>query len=135
MISLFSGTPGAGKSLHLACILYNRMRMFKRPIIGNFNCDFSRIKHPRGTYVYCDNLDLTPDYLIKYSNEYSESIGRRVKEGEILLVIDECQIIFNSFYSHVICSGTKISNHIIPRRLFFKQIQYSSFYISYSITN
>lgn len=96
MISLFSGTPGAGKSLHLACMLYNRMKFFKRPIIGNFQCDFSHIKHAKGEYVYCDNLELTPEYLIKFSRDYSEKIGRRVKEGEILLCIDECQIIFNS---------------------------------------
>lgn len=96
MISLFSGTPGAGKSLHLASILYNRMRFFKRPIVGNFNCDFSKIKNPKGTYVYCDNMQLSPQFLIDYSNDYSEKIGRRVKEGEILLCIDECQILFNS---------------------------------------
>lgn len=40
-----------------------------------------------------DNSDLTPDKLIKFSQYYSQIKGRRVKEGEILLVIDECQIL------------------------------------------
>lgn len=96
MISLYSGTPGSGKSLHLASRLYNRISFVKAPTIGNFACDFSAIKSPRGEYVFVSNLDLTPDYLIKYSQEYSKKVGRRVKEGEILLVIDECQILFNA---------------------------------------
>lgn len=36
MITLYSGTPGAGKSLHLATRLYNWMRFKDAPIIGNF---------------------------------------------------------------------------------------------------
>lgn len=96
MITLYSGTPGSGKSLHLASRLCNWMRFRNAPIIGNFPVDFSSIKNPRGSYLYIDNVDLTPDKLINFSRNYSEYIGRRLKEGEILLVIDECQILFNS---------------------------------------
>lgn len=96
MITLYSGTPGAGKSLHLASRLYNRMKYVNAPTIGNFACDFSSIKKPRGEYVYLDNSVLTPLKLIEFSNSYAERIGRRPKEGEILLVIDECQILFNA---------------------------------------
>ena len=71
MISLFSGTPGAGKSLHLASILYNRMRFFKRPIVGNFNCDFSKIKNPKGTYVYPEAE--CPDCGVKMQEKEIES--------------------------------------------------------------
>lgn len=96
MISLYSGTPGSGKSLHLASLLYHWMQFKKAPIIGNFQTDFSRIKHPRGSYLYIDNGDLTVDKLINFSQNYSAYVGRRVKEGEILLVIDEAQILFNA---------------------------------------
>ena len=96
MISLYSGTPGAGKSLHLASRLLNWMKYKNAPIIGNFQTDFSCIQNPKGHYLYIDNSDLTVDRLINFSKNYSEYVGRRVKEGEILLVIDECQIMFNA---------------------------------------
>lgn len=96
MMSLYSGTPGSGKSLHIASRLCNRMQFVSAPIIVNFPCDFSRIKHPKGVYHYVDNCDLTVSFLSEFSKNYEQTIGRRVKEGEILLVIDECQILFNS---------------------------------------
>lgn len=96
MITLYSGTPGAGKSLHLASRLYNRMKHVRAPIIGNFKANFSSIKKPKGDYLYMDNVDLTPERLIWFSQNYSAYKGRHVKEGEILLVIDECQLLFNS---------------------------------------
>lgn len=96
MISLYSGTPGSGKSLHLASRLCHWMQYRAAPIIGNFSCDFSSIKKQKGSYLFIDNAFLTPQRLMNFSKNYSEYIGRRVKEGEILLVIDECQILFNS---------------------------------------
>ena len=96
MITLYSGTPGAGKSLHLASRLYNRMKHVRAPIIGNFKANFSSLKKPKGDYLYMDNVDLTPERLIWFSQNYSAYKGRHVKEGEILLVIDECQLLFNS---------------------------------------
>lgn len=95
-IILYSGTPGSGKSLHLAARLVHTMKRFKAPIIGNFACDFSAYKKLKGSYLYIDNAFLTPDRLINFSKNYGEYVGRRVKEGEILLVIDECQIMFNA---------------------------------------
>lgn len=96
MITLYSGTPGAGKSLHLASRLYHWMQFRNAPIIGNFSCDFGRIKKPKGSFLYIDNAFLTPERLILFSKNYSDYVGRRVKENEILLVIDECQLMFNS---------------------------------------
>ena len=100
MITLYSGTPGAGKSLHLASRLCHWMKYKKAPIIGNFQCDFDKIKKKKGSYLYIDNSDLTPERLIIFAQNYRayirESYKREVKEGEILLVIDECQLLFNS---------------------------------------
>lgn len=96
MITLYSGTPGSGKSLHLASRLYHWMKYRNAPIIGNFSCDFSTIKKPKGHYLYIDNSDLTPERLLCFSKNYSAYLGRKLKEDEILLVIDECQLLFNS---------------------------------------
>ncbi len=91
MIRLYSGTPGSGKSLHNAKDVINRSR-FGKPVIGNFPCDLS--KYPKANYTYVPNYQLTPDYLIKYSQQYFQ--GKRIREGTLLLVIDECQLMFNS---------------------------------------
>ena len=91
MIRLYSGTPGSGKSLHNAKDVINRSR-FGRPVIGNFPCDLSRFKKARYTYV--PNYELNPEYLINYSRSFFK--GKSIREGSILLVIDECQLMFNS---------------------------------------
>lgn len=91
MIRLYSGTPGSGKSLHNAKDVINRSR-FGKPVIGNFPCDLS--KYPKANYTYVPNYELTPAYLMNYSREYFK--GKPIKEGKILLVIDECQLMFNS---------------------------------------
>ena len=91
MIRLYSGTPGSGKSLHNAKDVINRSR-FGKPIIGNFPADLSRFK--KANYTYVPNYELTPEFLINYSRKFFE--GKRIKEGAILLVIDECQLMFNS---------------------------------------
>lgn len=91
MIRLYSGTPGSGKSLHNAKDVINRSR-FGKPVIGNFPCDLS--KYPKANYTYVPNYELTPEYLMNYSREYFK--GKPIREGRILLVIDECQLMFNS---------------------------------------
>ncbi len=91
MIRLYSGTPGSGKSLHNAKDVINRSR-FGKPVIGNFPCDLSRFK--KANYTYVPNYELNPQYLINYSMNFFQ--GKTIKEGAILLVIDECQLMFNS---------------------------------------
>lgn len=91
MIRLYSGTPGSGKSLHNARDVINRSRMGK-PVIGNFPADLARFK--KANYTYVPNYELNPDFLINYSRKFFQ--GKKIKEGAILLVIDECQLLFNS---------------------------------------
>ncbi len=96
MIELYSGTPGSGKSLHTAKEIRSRLRMHKRVIIGNFYVDTKAIKRCRGTYLFVANDRLLPERLLMFSRKLSGHLGRRLKEGEILLIIDEAQLLFNS---------------------------------------
>ena len=52
MITLYSGTPGAGKSLHLAEVLYYRVKNYKGVVIGNFDLNTGNIKgRHKGKYI------------------------------------------------------------------------------------
>lgn len=94
MIYLYSGTPGSGKSLHSASVIYWTLKR-GLPIIANFPIKLENIKGKNiGDFSEVTNEKLTPDYLINYSKTYFD--GRRVREGEILLIIDECQLMFNA---------------------------------------
>lgn len=92
MIYLYSGTPGSGKSLHVARVIYFTLK-FKKPVICNFNIDTSKVRHDK-MFHYKSNMDITPAYLMQFSIDYFN--GRRVKEDEITLVLDECQMMFNA---------------------------------------
>lgn len=90
MISLYSGTPGSGKSLDVCRLIYYRLR-FGKDVICNFPISTDRIKcRKMGVFTYIDNADLDPAKLVKYAMQKPR------KEGEILLVIDEAQILFNA---------------------------------------
>lgn len=93
MIYLYSGTPGSGKSLHVARDIYNSLRYAKRPVISNFDIN----RDTRGyaeRFRYVPNDVLTPGYLYAYASDFWRS--RPVREDAILLVIDEAQLVFNS---------------------------------------
>ncbi len=96
MIELYSGTPGSGKSLHVAKIIRERLRMYNCVIIGNFYVNQNTVKKRKGTYIYVDNSRLYPERLIKFAIRYARHKGRRLKEDELYLFIDEAQLLFNS---------------------------------------
>lgn len=94
MISLYSGTPGSGKSLHIARRIFYKMRKKDTLIIGNFDIDIDYIKKCKGEYIYIPNHEMKPSLLIELSREYFKD--RRPIEDKILLCIDECQLVFNA---------------------------------------
>lgn len=96
MIDLYSGTPGSGKSLHVASIIRDRITLNKRIVIGNFTVNLKALKRKKGNFIYIDNMRLTPDRLIKFSFFMQKHLKRRLREGELLLIIDESQLLFNS---------------------------------------
>lgn len=93
MIEMYNGTPGSGKSLHMAKRIRNRAGLAKKPTICNF--DVTIPGKENSDYVICiDNSELTPKFLKDYSKEYFKDKKR--KESQILLMVDEAQIPFNA---------------------------------------
>ena len=110
MISLYSGTPGSGKSFHATSDVFYRLRN-KHDVITNFPINENVVKssffdylahrffkkpyrdkkRKIGKYTYVSNGELTVDFLKKYAQE--NHVGH--KEHETLVVIDECGIMFN----------------------------------------
>lgn len=67
-----------------------------RVIVGNFYINTKAVKRCKSSYIYVSNDRLTPERLLLFSRRYSRHLGRRLREGELLLVIDEAQLLFNS---------------------------------------
>ena len=92
MIYLYSGTPGSGKSLHTARDI--RDALFRKlPVVANFDINHSTRNYGKN-FIFRPNDQLTPEWLTEYATSYWK--GRKVREDEILLVVDEAQLVFNS---------------------------------------
>jgi len=67
----------------------------KRNVISTVNIDLNKInkngKRRIGDFVYVPILDLQPKFLY----DYAFRNHKKGKEGQTLLIIDECQILFN----------------------------------------
>lgn len=99
MVYLYTGTPGSGKSMHVAGNIIYRLRSTKNNgVIANFPINKDAIPKPfrakalPGRFDYLDNSELKPQTLIDYAYAYHK-VG---VEGQSVLIIDECQIIFNA---------------------------------------
>lgn len=101
MIYMYSGTPGSGKSYHMAkdiCMYYRK----GRNIFCNFevNIDYLKKLYPRSKaqVFMLDNRDLLyPFGLTGFSSNYHVvTRDGRVKEKQSILFIDECNNNFDS---------------------------------------
>ncbi len=90
MITLYTGTPGSGKSYHAARDIVSWLKKGK-PLIANFPVNTKAVKRCKSKAEYWDNSELTAQRLVAYSLE-RHKIG---VEHQCLVVIDECQVIFN----------------------------------------
>lgn len=90
MITLYSGTPGSGKSYHMACDIYWSCRMGK-PCLANFSVS---LKKGQENFYELGNAELSPAALVAFSEYYFKS--HPFKEGAIRLYIDECQVLLAS---------------------------------------
>lgn len=84
MITLYSGTPGSGKSYHMASDIYWACRR-KQPCIANFS-----VKLKKGQAYFHEVDVFTPQALVAFSEEYFAS--HPFKEGTIRVYWDECQV-------------------------------------------
>lgn len=93
MIYFYSGTPGSGKSLHVAKDIYVKLFVKKQNVICNFDINKKMLSKnkKRGEFLYVPNSEISPHYLVQYAKE-NHIYG---KENQTLVVIDECQMIFN----------------------------------------
>lgn len=126
MIHFFTGTPGSGKSLHMAMVIDKELRK-GRNVIANFQINeaaFKRFneKHPDklGQFIYCPNfywlnnaykpfvdkngkIYQPPKNRFAYLEglySFAEQFHKRNRKGQIIegqtiLVLDECQELFN----------------------------------------
>lgn len=100
MIYLYSGTPGSGKSLHMARVISNILKNTDCLVIGNFFIKkefFTEDEFKR--FIYVSNKEMCPDKLIEIACEYwKHHRAKDYKDAEqkIRLFIDESQILFNA---------------------------------------
>lgn len=93
MITLYSGTPGSGKSLHAAENLLHCVNLHKKLCVTNYDIDRNKIKNNE-FLITLDNFTITPKKLYEISNDFFAD--RKRKESQIVLFIDEAQLLFNS---------------------------------------
>lgn len=93
-IRLFTGTPGAGKSLHMAQLLYWQLKA-GRVVVSNFDINRDMFTEDQlSRFHYLEGAELCPARLAQIARDHIGS--SRVVEGEIKLFIDECQLVFNA---------------------------------------
>lgn len=102
MVDFYHGVPGSGKSLYAAHQIIEAIDLGKY-VVTNIPVNFKkqswspwrarRIKRRKRVH-YLPNEALNADALVQLSRDL---LGERPsKEGQILLVIDECETVFNS---------------------------------------
>jgi zona occludens toxin len=105
VMNCFSGTPGSGKSLHLARECMDYLRVGKN-VICNFACYTKVLDRERnsimgkifrrfkkyGVYIFKSNKEINVRWLVSYAFKYH----KYGIENQTLIAIDECQILFNS---------------------------------------
>lgn len=82
MIRFYSGTPGSGKSLHVASDIYRYIQNGKN-VVANFEINDSIIKAKRGktkgSFVYLNNYQLTEN--ITYTEMQTDAYGKKNKSS------------------------------------------------------
>ncbi len=95
MITLYTGTPGSGKSLHTIELILRCLR-WKMYVIANFPIKFSKREIEKGydkRFIYWPNEDITIENLIGFALD--TGMLKKMKESQCLVVIDEAGGRFN----------------------------------------
>lgn len=102
MITLYTGTPGSGKTYHCAAVIYDALLVDHKNVISNFSVDLScypeKYRSKLGEFVFIDTFKLSPKFLETWAIEHNSMItkGGQIREGQTLVVIDEAQLILGS---------------------------------------
>lgn len=95
MIYVFSGTPGSGKSAHLARLIrWSLNRKEPRLVIANFDLGPLAPVRQRETYRYVPNSALDVNDIKRWCDLWWKE--HDFHEDEIILALDEVQMLFNS---------------------------------------
>ena len=88
MITLYSGTPGSGKSLYASYVIWRRL-LAGAPVIANFAVNLDAFGRKAGkassSFLWLDNSELSPEVLIAYAKEQSRTVqskNARYADGE-----------------------------------------------------
>lgn len=122
MVSFYTGTPGSGKSYHLAQLVYDKLKYQDINVIANFEVNLDNIRltyrgylksritemtngkikfkkynsRPlKGRFYYWDNSQITVDNLLAFAAENHVRRTRSVDVPQTLVLIDEAGIVFN----------------------------------------
>lgn len=106
MMSIYDGTPGTGKSLHVIDDIRDYLRRGCN-VIANFDFRADLMgKSCKGEFLKKENRELQyPDWLKEYGLSHNLNKNGSVKMGQTLLVIDEAQNVFDARQWN--CSGRK----------------------------
>lgn len=91
-ILLYSGTPGSGKSLHATRDIRDALKFKKKAVICNYEVVID--ERWKGSFNYVPNLALNPGMLVSFAVDWWDT--HKFQEDGIVVVIDECQLLFNS---------------------------------------
>lgn len=106
MMSIYDGTPGTGKSLHVIDDIRDYLRRGCN-VIANFDFRADLMgKSCKGEFLKKENRELQyPDWVKEYGLSHNLNKNGSVKMGQTLLVIDEAQNVFDARQWN--CSGRK----------------------------
>ena len=145
MISFYTGTPGSGKSYHLARLVWEVLKYERCNVIANFDINLDAValtnlgwlktwltqvtggklkfhkynsKPLKGRFFYWDNSQITVKNLLAFASQNHTRRTKRVDERQTLVLIDEAGIVFN-------CRGFSDRSRAEWVRFFAKHRHYS----------
>lgn len=122
MISFYTGTPGSGKSYHLAKLVFDTLRWENVNVIANFDVNLDNValtrlgwiktqiteitngklkfkkynrKQLRGTFYYWNNDQITVKNLLAFAQQHHKRKRKNVDQAQTVVLIDEAGIVFN----------------------------------------
>ncbi|MCL2081002.1 MAG: zonular occludens toxin domain-containing protein [Oscillospiraceae bacterium] len=96
MIDIYTGTPGSGKSLNAVKKILQRLMMRRRTIL-NFEIELpGRLGRLARMPIVWDNSMVLVENFVEFARKHHKKNAKgRVYEGQTLVVLDECQLMFD----------------------------------------